>query len=78
MKLFRSSKHTTCWFAFGPRIGWVTFPAEAGGWQKRRPARGMKALDVHEVPLRLGFNTGLPGADASAGGPSSLRIRVAA
>ena len=66
MKLFRSAKHQARWFAFGPKIGWVMFPAEVGGWQKRQPARGIDPLDVREVPLRLGFNTGIPGADAAA------------
>ena len=78
MKLYRSAKHETRWFAFGPEIGWVMFPAEVDGWQKRQPARGIDPLDVREVPLRLGFNTGFPGAsmsDRSAGRP---RLRVAA
>jgi hypothetical protein len=35
------------------------FPAEAGGWEKRQPARALDPLDVREVPLRLAFNTGI-------------------
>jgi hypothetical protein len=77
MKLFRSAKYETCWFAFSPEIGWVMFPAEVGGWQKRRPARGLDPLDVREVPLRLGFNTGIPGPPESASSTAPLR-RVAA
>jgi hypothetical protein len=55
MKLFRSTKYPTRWFAFGPEIGWVMFPAEVGGWQKRQPARGIDPIDVREVPLRTGL-----------------------
>jgi hypothetical protein len=78
MKLFRSAKHETRWFAFGPEIGWIMFPAEVGGYQKRQPARGMDPLDVREVPLRLGFNTGIPGAPGSDGLPSAATLLEAA
>jgi hypothetical protein len=74
MKLFRSAKHDSRWFAFSPQIGWVMFPAEVGGWQKRQPARGIDPLDVREVPLRLGFNTGIPGADILASAPSDVAL----
>jgi len=60
VKLYRSAKHENRWFAFGPGIGWLTFPSNVGGWQKRQPARGIDLLDLREVPLRLGFNTGFP------------------
>ena len=43
------------------------FPAEVGGWQKRQPACGADLLDMREVPLCMGFNTGIPGAPMSAG-----------
>ena len=78
MKLFRSAKHETRWFAFCPEVGWVTFPAEVDGWKKRQPARGIDSLDVREVPVRLGFNTGIPGATMSAGSITRVRLRVAA
>jgi hypothetical protein len=78
MKLYRSAKHENLWFAFGLEVGWVMFPAEVKGWQKRQPAHGMDPLTVREVPLRLGFNTGLPGAPESASSTSRLRLRVAA
>jgi hypothetical protein len=42
------------------------FPAEVAGWKKRRPARGLDPLEMREVPLRMGFNTGIPGAPMSA------------
>jgi hypothetical protein len=75
MNLFRSAKHETRWFAF---VGWVSFPAEVNGWQKRQPARDIDPLDVREVPLRLGFNTGLPCSDVTADSTSGLRVRVVA
>ena len=62
MRLFRSAKHDAHWFASGPKIGWVIFPAEIGGWSKRHPAHRTDLVEVCEVPLRLGFNTGIPGA----------------
>ncbi len=74
MKLYRSRNYPTQWFANGPNVGWVMFPAEANGWEKRSPARGLDPVDVREVPLRLGFNTGIPGAS----GGSLVQLREAA
>ena len=65
VKLFSSTKYPNRWFAFGPEIGWVMFPAEVGGWQKRQPARGVDPIYMREVPLRMGLNTGIPGAGGS-------------
>ena len=65
MTLYRSTKDTR-WFAFGPKIGWVTFPAEVGGWQKRQATCGPDLIELREVPLRMGFNTGIPGAPSSS------------
>ena len=62
MKLYRSSYYPTTWFAFSRATGWVMFPAEANGWEKRQAARGMDPLAVREVPIHQGFNTGIPGA----------------
>jgi len=62
MKLYRSHKYPTQWIAFSVETGWVTFPAELAGWRKRQPARGIDPIDIREVPLRMGFNTGIPGA----------------
>jgi hypothetical protein len=42
------------------------FPGEVGGWQKRRFAGGADPTDMREVPLCMGFNTGIPGAPISA------------
>ena len=74
MKLYRSSNYPAQWFAYGPNVGWVMFPAEVNGWEKRRPARGFDPVDVREVPLRLGFNTGIPGA----AGISEVQLQEAA
>jgi hypothetical protein len=69
VKLYRSTKDTR-WFTFGPEIGWMMFPAEVGGWKKRQPASAADIGDMREVPLCMGFNTGIPGAPSSAtGGP---------
>ena len=60
------------------------FPAEVGGWQKRRPARGVYHFtkrvppDLPEVPLRMGFNTGIPGAPMSAACSSIVPLTEAA
>ena len=43
------------------------FPAEFAGWQKRQPALVFDPTDMREVPLRMGFNTGIPGAPMSSG-----------
>lgn len=62
------------WFAFGPEVGWVMFPAEVDGWKKRKPARGVDPLDMREVPLRMAFNTGIPGAPPLAAGASDVAL----
>jgi hypothetical protein len=62
VKLYRNTKDSARWFAFGQRTGWVMFPAEVDGWKKRQRARGIAPIDLREVPLRMGFNTGIPGA----------------
>jgi hypothetical protein len=62
MKLARSAKHGAHWFAFGPKVGWVISPGNIGGWGERQPGRrALNPVEVREV-LRLGFNTGIPGA----------------
>jgi hypothetical protein len=65
MKLYRSSEYSSRWFAFSPLTGWLMFPAEIGGWTKRVPAGEIEWLDVREVPLWLGFNTGIIEAAAA-------------
>jgi hypothetical protein len=76
VKLYRSTKDRTRWFAFGAEIGWVSFPAEIAGWQKRQLARGADPNDMREVPLRLGFNTGIPGAPILAGSTADLPLQI--
>ena len=66
MKLYRSTIHSAWWFAFSPEIGWVMFPPDVAGWKNRKPASGFDPLDMREVPLWMGFNTGIPGAPMSA------------
>ena len=50
------------------------FPAEVAGWNKRQPTCGADLIDMREVPLCMGFNTGLPGASMSASAASALRL----
>ena len=58
--------------------GWFTFPSEIGGWTRRKHVGPVIRVDMHEVPLRMGFNTGIPGAPMSAAIVSSLRLKVSA
>jgi hypothetical protein len=71
MRLYRSNSYSTRWYAFSVSTGWVMFPAEIGGWEERQPARGIDPIDVREVPLRMAFNTGFPGAPCPAEGDRS-------
>ena len=66
LKLYRSVRDIL-WFSFGPDAGWVMFPPEVGGWYKRQAASGVDPTDMREVPLRMAFNTGIPGAPMSSG-----------
>jgi hypothetical protein len=76
MKLYRSPLYSTRWFAFDPKMGWVMFPAEIKGWLKRQPAQGIDLTALQEVPLRLGFNTGINAGSVTRS--SGLRLEVAA
>jgi hypothetical protein len=78
MKLYRSSKYSTRWFAYSPALGWVMFPAEINGWAKREKARGIDPIDVREVPLRLGFNTGITEALTTLCGEGTAELPQAA
>ena len=62
MKLYRNNNYPNRWYAFSPETGWVMFPAAVGGWAKREPARGVDPIQFREVPLRLAFDAGIPGA----------------
>ena len=61
MKLYRSTKYISHWFVWGPKLGWRMFPAEAGGWSKRKRARRTGQTDMKQVPRWLAFNTGVKG-----------------
>ena len=50
------------------------FLAEINGWKKRKPTSGFDPLEMREVPLRMGFNTGIPGAPMLAAGASSVPV----
>jgi hypothetical protein len=78
MRLYRDPGYMAHWFAWSPTVGWVIFPAEIAGWQKRRPVSDIDPIDVCEVPLRLGFNTGIPGAPMSAERGSVLTLPAVA
>jgi hypothetical protein len=78
MKLYRSPLYSTRWFAFDPKMGWVMFPAEIKGWLKRQPVQGIDLTALQEVPLRLGFNTGIFIKPGSVAPSSGLRREVAA
>jgi hypothetical protein len=60
MKLYRSAGNPTRWYAYATETGWVMFPKEADGWQKRQPAHSVDPIDIREVPVRLALNTGIP------------------
>jgi hypothetical protein len=60
MKLYRSRKSPNKWFAYSKTTGWVMFPIEPNGWQKRQPARGIDPIDIREVPVTLAGEAGLP------------------
>ena len=66
LKLYRSVKDIR-WFAFGLANGWQSFPAEVGGWRKRQRVSDIVPIDMREVPIRMAFNTGIPGAPMSSG-----------
>ena len=59
MKLYKSAAHFRHWVAYAKETGWVMFPDKEGGWEERKPARGVDPLHLREVPLRLAARTGL-------------------
>ena len=78
MKLYPNPHDLTHWFALDPQVAWVLFPAEINGWLKRQRAKGTDVSSLIEVPLRTGFNTGIPGAAGFGARTSRLCLRVAA
>ena len=59
MKLYQSAQHPGRWIAWTPETGWVSFPAAAGGWEQRKPCRGLDPVHLRQVPLRLALDTGI-------------------
>jgi hypothetical protein len=76
VKLYRTNRDVN-WFAFSSEIGWVRFPAEIGGWQKRQPSPDVSLLDLREIAICMGFNTGIPGAPRGDGDARNSRRRSA-
>jgi hypothetical protein len=64
MKLYRSAQYRMHWFAFSTTERWVKFPAEVCGWEQRQAVlcRDIELANLRQIPLRMGFNTGIPGA----------------
>jgi hypothetical protein len=64
VKLYRSAEFPMHWFAFSAQERWVKFPAQFGGWEQRQPVanQAIKQIAMRQIPLWLGFNTGIPGA----------------
>jgi hypothetical protein len=59
VKLYRSAGYLYDWVAYRDDLGWVLFPAEQGGWARRRPAPPLAVDQLSQVPVWLSFNTGL-------------------
>ena len=59
LKLYRSAQHQGAWIAYSKETGWVVFPSAAGGWEKRRPCRGIDPVHLREVPAGLAADTGI-------------------
>ena len=73
MKLYGSKNYPNRWYAYSESTGWVMFPAETGGWDKRQAARGIDPMYVREVPVHMAFDTGIPGSPTT-----SVRLAEAA
>ena len=58
MKLYQSAQHPGQWIAWSHETGWVSFPAAEGGWEQRKPCRGLDPVHLRQVPLRLAAGTG--------------------
>ena len=62
MKLYPSKNYPNRWYLYSQATGWMMFPAEADGWARRQPARGIDPIDIREVPVALAFSAGIPGS----------------
>ena len=59
LKLYRSMQHAGAWIAYSQDTGWVVFPATPGGWEQRKPCRGIDPMHLRQVPVGLAANTGV-------------------
>ena len=62
VRLYSSALHPRQWVAYADGTGWVVFPAIDGGWEQRRPARGIDPVHLREVPLTMAAKTAIPEA----------------
>lgn len=60
IRLFWIADDLQHWAGYTPETGYVKFPAEANGWERRKPFHGFDPLLIREVPAGLAFNTGFP------------------
>jgi hypothetical protein len=67
-RLYKYHNYSSHWVAYTETEGWMLFPMGAGGWEQRRAAKGLDPLHLRQVPLWMGFNTGISGAPTMAGG----------
>ena len=66
MKLYRNRNYPNRWYAYSNSTGWVMFPAEINGWEKRQPARGIDPIYLRQVPVQLAFDAGIPGSPTAS------------
>ncbi len=59
IRLFNSMEHPGQWIACLPEGGWVAFPKADGGWERRRPVRGLDPIHLREVPPAWAAPAGL-------------------
>ena len=63
IKLYSSVAYPGQWIAYVPDGGWVVFPNRAGGWEQRKPVRGLDPIHLRAVPLERADRTGLHAGD---------------
>ncbi len=78
MKLYRNQNYPDRWYAYSDSTGWVMFPAEPNGWEKRQPARGLDPIHTREVAIERASGTGIPGFAADRSEPRGIDLREAA
>lgn len=59
LKIYRSAQHEGSWIAYSQETGWVIFPAAAGGWDRRKPCRGIDPVHLRQVPASLAATSGV-------------------